>query len=970
MSRYAGVWVALKLVADMLDGSASVAVSDDRVRLVQPTDFAMPEGGLGIRWPDPPLVQEERLHRHKLYAALAFARANGLDRVVLDSPAPRIGIVTGGKTYPDVRQALDDLGIDEAFASEIGLRVYKVGMTWPLEREGARRFAEGLDEVVVIEEKRAIIENQFKEQLYNWDAAKRPRVIGKFDEDRNLILPSFDELTPARIARVIAHRLAPFVTTDRIRDRLAFLEAKERQLTAEPAPISRIPYFCAGCPHNTSTKVPEGSRALAGIGCHYMAIWMDRSTATFTQMGAEGATWIGQAPFTETRHVFQNLGDGTYVHSGLLAIRATVAAGVNITYKILYNDAVAMTGGQPVEGHPSVAQISHQLYGEGIRRIAVVTDEPGKYPSDAGFAAGVTIHHRRELDALQRKLREIKGTSVLLYDQMCATEKRRRRKRGLIEDPDVRVVINEEVCEGCGDCGRVSNCLAIVPVETEFGRKRQIDQSACNKDLSCRDGFCPSFVTVRGARPRRRAVAGLDGLGPEGLPEPALPALDEPYGILVTGVGGTGVVTVGAILGMAAHLEGKGVGVLDQTGLAQKYGAVVSHLRIAASPEAIHAVKIAAGGARLMLGCDLVVAAGFDALAKLRDGATTAVVNAHESPTGDFTRKPDLEFPAGRLKRRIVEAVGDARAHFLDATAIATALFGDALATNFFMVGLAYQMGLVPVGSAAILRAIELNGMAVAMNAAAFAAGRHTALDPARVAGLVERARPVPAHRRLAATPEEAFERRAGHLTAYQNRGLAERYRAFVARAQAAEAAQAGGLTGLAEAVARGYHKVLAYKDEYEVARLYVEGAFAAQIAAAYEGRPRLEVHLAPPILAERDPLTGAPRKRAFGPWVFVLFRLLARLKGLRGTVLDPFGRSPERRAERALIATYEAAVTEARDRLDHDNHDLVVEIARFVEPIRGFGHVKDANRAAALARLDELMTLLRAGPRTRRAAE
>jgi len=970
ISRYAGVWVAMKVVADTVDGSASVQVGTDRVRLIEPTDFTMPEGGLNIRWPDPPLVQEERLHRHKLYAALAYARANRLDRVVLDSPNPRFGIITTGKTYLDVRQALDDLGIDEAMARQIGLRVYKVAMSWPLEREGARRFAEGLEEVLVVEEKRAVIENQLKEQLYNWDVKDRPRIIGKFDEERNLILPSFDELTPARIARVIARRIGRFFTSEDIRDCLAFLEAKERALTTEPAPISRIPYFCSGCPHNTSTKVPEGSRALAGIGCHYMALWMDRSTATFTQMGGEGASWIGQAAFTETSHVFQNLGDGTYVHSGLLAIRAAVAAGVTMTYKILYNDAVAMTGGQPTEGHPSVAQITHQLYGEGVRRIVVVTDEPDKYPIDAGFAAGVTVHHRSELDAVQRSLRATAGVTALIYDQVCATEKRRRRKRGLMADPDVRVVINEDVCEGCGDCSRTSNCLSVVPVETEFGRKRQIDQSSCNKDLSCVEGFCPSFVTVRGGRMRKRRAAGADGLGPEALPEPSEPTLDEPFGILVTGVGGTGVVTVGAILGMAAHLAGRGVGVLDQTGLAQKYGAVVSHVRIGRRPEDIHAVKIAAGGADLLLGCDLVVAAGFDALAKLREGRATALINAHESPTGEFTRKPDLVFPGARLRARIETAVGPGHAHFLDATTIATHLFGDAIATNLFMVGWAYQKGLIPLPGAAILRALELNGAAVALNTAAFHAGRHAALDPDGLVRQVRAAEPAPSHRQLSATTEDVVARRARHLAAYQDQALAERFRAFVGRAADAERTRAEGMTGLVDAVARGYHKVLAYKDEYEVARLYTDPAFAARIAGQFEGSPRLEVHLAPPILGERDPVTGHARKRTFGPWVFALFRVLARLKGLRGTPFDPFGRTAERRAERALIATYEQAVTEALERLDHDSHSLVAEIARLPEQVRGFGHVKEANRVKALAWLDELMGLLRAGPHAARAAE
>ncbi len=609
LSRYSGCWVAFKTIADTVESSAPVYVDPHRVEIVEPSDFEMPPGGLNIRWPDHWMAQEERLMRHKLYAALAFARANRLDKVVIDSPKRRFGIVTAGKSYLDVRQALDDLGIDEHLAAEIGLTVYKVAMTWPLERNGIRHFAEGLEEILVVEEKRALVENQLKEQLYNWREDVRPRVVGKFDEAYNILLPAYDELTPARIARVIAQRIERFFTSERIKDRLAFLEAKERALSAKGQDFKRIPYFCSGCPHNTSTNVPEGSRAMAGIGCHFMALWMDRRTATFTHMGGEGVPWVGQAPFTEEKHVFANLGDGTYFHSGLLAIRAAVAAKVNITYKILYNDAVAMTGGQPHDGPLTVPQITQQVYAEGVRQIAVVTDEPDKYPAGTAFAPGVKVHHRDELDAVQKALREWSGVSVLVYDQTCAAEKRRRRKRGKFPDPPKRVLINEAVCEGCGDCGVQSNCLSVVPVETEFGRKRQIDQSSCNKDFSCLKGFCPSFVTVNGGQLRKRkGVAQRDDLF-AALPAPRLPDLGTgPYNILVTGVGGTGVVTIGALLGMAAHIEGKGVSVLDMTGLAQKGGAVISHVRIAPRPEDIHAVRIAAGEANLVLGCDLVVA--------------------------------------------------------------------------------------------------------------------------------------------------------------------------------------------------------------------------------------------------------------------------------------------------------------------------------------------------------------------------
>ncbi len=958
MSRYAGTWVALKAVAETLDSSASVTVDPARVTIALPDDFEMPPGGLNIRWPDAPMDQEYRLHRHKVYAALAFARANRLDRTVIDAPRPRLGIVTTGKSYLDVRQALDDLGIDDALAAEIGIRLYKVAMPWPLEPEGARAFAEGLEEILVVEEKRALIENQLKEQLYNWDPAVRPRVIGKFDEAGEWILPSVDELTPARVARAIAARIGRFFTSETIVQRLAFLEAKEKAMAGRAAPIERMPYFCSGCPHNTSTKVPEGSRALAGIGCHYMAMWMDRETDTFTQMGAEGVTWVGQAPFTDTPHVFQNLGDGTYFHSGLLAIRAALAANVNITYKLLYNDAVAMTGGQPVDGQLSVPQITHQLYGEGVRRIAVVSDEPEKYPRDTDFADGVTIHHRDELDRLQRELRELSGTSVLIYDQTCATEKRRRRKRGTMPDPARRVVINTAVCEGCGDCGIASNCLSVIPVETEFGRKRVIDQSSCNKDFSCLNGFCPSFVTVEGGSLRRPQARVRDVVAE--LPEPDLPALETPYGILITGVGGTGVVTIGALIGMAAHLEGKGVTVLDMAGLAQKYGAVISHLRIARRPGDIHAVRIAAGGARLLLGCDLVVAAGFDSLAKVTPGETHAVVNAHESPTGAFTRDPDLEFPGAELRRLVADVAGSGNVEFLDATRLATALLGDSIATNLFLVGLAYQKGLVPVSHEAIERAIELNGVAVEANLRALRWGRLCAIDRDAVEAAAAEAAPASAEAPMSASLDEIVARRTADLTGYQNAAYAGRYSGLVERVREAETASAGGMTGLAEAVARYYHKLLAYKDEYEVARLYTGDAFRRQIAEQFEGDFKLRFHLAPPLIAARDPDSGHLKKSAYGPWMMAAFRVLARFKGLRGSAFDPFGYAPDRRTERRLIVEYEAVVEALIAGLDHDNHALAVEIATIPEHIRGYGHVKAAHLATAKAREADLLAAFR----------
>jgi indolepyruvate ferredoxin oxidoreductase len=962
MSRYSGCWVAFKTIAETVDSSASVEIGPERIEIVQPDDFEMPPGGLNIRWPDQPLEQEYRLHKYKLYAALAFARANRLDRIVIDSPRPRFGIVTTGKSYLDVRQALDDLGIDDAHAADIGMRLYKVAMSWPLEREGIRRFAEGLEEILVVEEKRAVIENQFKEQLYNWREDVRPRVIGKFDENRNWILPSNGELTPAQIARVIAGRIARFHTSPRIAERLAFLEAKERQLGANVVPFYRTPYFCSGCPHNTSTKVPEGSRALAGIGCHYLAQFMDRSTATFTQMGGEGAPWIGQAPFTETPHVFANLGDGTYTHSGVLAIRAAVAAKVNMTYKLLFNDAVAMTGGQPIDGGLTVPTLTRQLEAEGVGRITVVSDEPEKYAAGVDFAPGTKVRHRDDLDAVQRELREIAGVTAIVYDQTCAAEKRRRRKRGRFPDPAKRIFINDLVCEGCGDCSKTSNCLSVVPVETEFGRKRAIDQSSCNKDYSCIEGFCPSFVTVIGGGLKKHRAADLDVNGLPALPEPAHPSLDNPYGILVTGVGGTGVVTIGALLGMAAHLEQKGCTVLDMTGLAQKGGAVYSHVRIARSPDQIHAVRIAAGGANLLLGCDLVVSASPDALSKLEPAHSRAIVNSHETITGDFTRNPDLAFPSRDMQRSIAEATGPDNTEFLDATRLATGLLGDSIASNLMMLGHAYQRGLVPLSAEAIERAITLNAVAVEFNLDAFRWGRRAALDPALVEARAAGYTAVPMSHQLSETLDQVIERRIAFLRDYQDAAYAARYTAWVRRVREAEAACLPGATELTRSVARALFKLMAYKDEYEVARLYTETDVLKRIAERFEGPYRINFHLAPPLLGDRDPETGHLRKRSFGPWMLPVFRILSRLRRLRGTPFDIFGRSEERRLERRLIGDYETVLDEILLRLSPANHAVAVELASLPLEIRGFGHVKRANLTQVKAREAALLAHFRLG--------
>ena len=1004
MSRYSGCWVGMKAISDTVETSSGVFLDADRIQTVLPTDFAVPAGGLSIRWPDKPLEQELRLQRYKVYAAMAYARANHLNRVVIDSPRARLGIVTSGKSYLDVRQALDALGIDDALAAEIGLRVFKVGMTWPLDPEGVRHFAEGLDEILVVEEKRQIIEYQLKEQLYNWRENVRPRVVGKYDESgeweglgADWLLPAAGELTPAGIARVIAGRLARFYTSARIQAELDFLDSKERALAQPRTDMVRVPHFCSGCPHNTSTKVPAGSRALAGIGCHYMATWLDpEHTQTFSQMGGEGVAWVGQARFTETKHVFANLGDGTFAHSGLLAIRQAVSAKVAITYKILFNDAVAMTGGQAIEGSLTVPQVIAQVAAEGVERIVVVTDEPEKY-GGAGIAlpGDIKVHHRRDLDAVQRDLRDYPSVSVLIYDQTCAAEKRRRRKRGTYPDPAKRVVINDRVCEGCGDCSAQSNCMSVVPVETEFGRKREIDQSSCNKDFSCVEGFCPSFVTVTGGSLRKgRALDPVGGLGAAGglassggleqtapgvaddadwsLPEPAIVGLDRPFGILVTGVGGTGIVTIGALLGTAATLEGKGASVLDFAGLAQKGGPVWSHIRIAPQQDALHAARIAAGEADLVLGCDIVVAVAEDSLAKMRAGVTRAVVNSDFSVTSDFVRTfaaqansgdiahvHDPVFPLGTMEQEIRDAVGPGRLDCVDATRIATALMGDAIATNLFMVGFACQKGLLPVSAAAILRAVEMNGAAVAMNQRAFLWGRRAAVDLAAVQAVATPVASRPASRTLSVDPDTMVARRVADLTAYQNAAYAARYAARVAQARAAEARVLPGQTDYAEAVARGLYKLMAIKDEYEVARLYTGTDFLARIGAMFEGDFTLQFNLAPPLLSRRDPATGLPRKRIFGRWMLTLFRILVPLRRLRGTKLDPFGYSSERRTDRRLRGAYEALLDRLATQLSADNHAVAVELAAVPDLIRGYGHIRARHIAHAVTRQAELLTHL-----------
>jgi indolepyruvate ferredoxin oxidoreductase len=982
MSRFSGCWIAMKAIADTVETSAGVELDLHRVTTRIPTDFEMPSDGVNIRWPDQPLAQELRLQRYKVYAAMAYVRLNGLSRIIMDSPRPRLGIITTGKSYLDVREALDELGIDEAAAAEIGIRLYKVAMPWPLDSEGVRNFAQGLDEVLVVEEKRQLIEYQLKEQLYNWREDVRPRVVGKYDDKGEWELPMHDwqlpaagELTPSGIARVIAQRIARFHIGPRIIERLDFLAAKERELAQPHAGMLRVPHYCSGCPHNTSTRVPEGSRALAGIGCHYMATWLYPATQTFSAMGGEGVAWVGQAPFTETKHVFANLGDGTYMHSGILAIRQALAAKVPITYKILYNDAVAMTGGQPIEGALTVPQIVRQVAAEGVERIEVVTDEPTKYTGALKLPDGTPVHHRRELDAVQRDLREYPGVSVLLYDQTCAAEKRRRRKRGTYPDPAKRVVINDRVCEGCGDCSATSNCMSVVPVETEFGRKREIDQSSCNKDFSCVEGFCPSFVTVLGGSLQKGKAPQPSTEHQWDLTEPTPPALDRPYGILVTGVGGTGVVTIGALLGTAATLEGKGATVLDMAGLAQKGGPVWSHVRIAAQQDELFASRIAAGEANLVLGCDVVVTVADDTLIKMRCGKTHAVVNtdfsvtsdfvrafAEQANSGDVTHVPDPQFPLEAMEKVIADAVGGGNFTAIPATRIATALLGDSIATNLFMVGHAWQQGRIPLRAESILKAIEMNKAAVEMNKAAFLWGRRAAADLGIVEAVAVSQAALPDSRILSTGLDETIARRVADLTAYQSRRYARRYERLVQRVRKTEEKIAPGHSELAEAVARCYYKLLAYKDEYEVARLYTQTDFFQHLGGMFEGDYKIVLNLAPPLWARRDKITGVPRKHEYGPHTLPLLKFLAHMKFLRATPLDVFAYSEDRRLDRSLLSRYERVLNEVLAQLTTENHAVAVELAALPEAVRGYGHIRRRHAGHAAEREEELLAQFRGG--------
>jgi len=980
MSRFAGVWAGIKCVKDNIEQSGSIDGDVDRLPIIVPEDFEMPAGGLGIRRVDNVLEKEARLFDYKIPAVHAFTRANKLDRYILDGGgAPKIGIITTGKSYLDTEEALDILGIGKLRAAALGLRLYKLGVTWPLEPQGAARFAESLDLVIVVEEKRSLIETQLKELLYG--RPKAPVIIGKRDEKGLALFPSHSALEPLQIARAIGERLLERTKDADLWLRMEELEALSSKVANVPGIIERVPYFCAGCPHNTSTVVPEGAHAYAGIGCHYMVQWMDRSTEGFTHMGGEGANWIGEEPFSKMNHVFQNIGDGTYVHSGSLAIRAAIAASTTMTFKILFNDAVAMTGGQGLDGQLNVPQLAHEMTAEGASKVVVVAEDPSKYPSRSDFPPSVTIHHRDELEAVQRELREVPGVSVLIYDQTCAAELRRRRKRGMASDPPERVLINDLVCEGCGDCGIQSNCVAIVPLDTEFGRKRAIDQSACNKDYSCLKGFCPSFVTVSGAELRGAKSAGAFSDEPDAgpalpplpdidkIPEPELPDLSRPFSMVITGVGGTGVITLGALVGMAAHLEEKGVGIIDMSGLAQKGGAVAVHLRVGAHPRDIKSIRASASGADVVLGCDLVVAASDPVLSVVLKGVTSVIANDHEMMTGDFTREPDLHMPMDEMRNALAERAGAEASRFIEAHTLAKSLLGDVMFANVFLLGYAFQLGKLPVSAKALEEAIELNGVAVQRNLDAFGWGRFAAQNPQDLENLLSSVTQLPEAAARPKTLDDVIARRVEFLTDYQNEKYAGGYKSRVEAIRRLETEHAPGSSALANAVAQGLFKLMAYKDEYEVARLYTGEAFKRQLESTFTGKPKLKFHLAPPVFSKVDPLTGRPAKRRFGPWMMRLFGLLVRFKWLRGTAFDPFGHSEDRLLERRLLEDYEAVLDEIPQWLNPDTIGMAVELASLPETIRGYGPLKKQAATAADLRRKELLSVLRGDSKERQHA-
>jgi len=963
MSRYSGCWIGCKLVNETIEQTLTTDFDPEQHVIKIPDIGPLPPGGVHFQPPQNfnPVLEEANLRRYKLPLVKRFARANLIDRLVVGNAQARFGVVVAGKMWHDIRLALQMMGIDEARAQALGFAVYKVGMIWPLEDAGLLEFAQGKEELCFVEEKTSFVEAQAAEILYN--TALHPRITGKTDGAGNALLPADVAVEPIELAGLLASRLKANGLWDKaLQERVEATRSCHRALlaVAAPADVKRIPYFCSGCPHNTSTKVPEGSRAMAGIGCHAMAIWARPGTLTFSQMGGEGNNWVGMHHFTNRKHVFQNLGDGTYYHSGLLAIRGAVASGASITYKILYNDATAMTGGQPVDGPISVSAIAHQVANEGVKKIVLVTDDPRRH-ANTSLPAGVRIEHRDRLDAVQQELREIQGCTILLYEQTCAAEKRRRRKKGNFPDPDRRMFIYDAVCEGCGDCSTQSTCVSIEPKETEVGRKRLINQSTCNKDYSCVKGFCPSFVTVEGGKPKRPSAVSIPQALFDSMPLPAMtPLNDEAFGIMISGIGGTGVITVGAVLAMAAHLEGKAASVFDMTGLAQKNGAVHSHLQVADATARLKANKLGLGDARLALGFDMIAALSDEAFRTFDAKSTTFIGNNRVQPTAMLNMDPDARVDFSLLARKLGEKLPAERVKYVDATGLALALTGDSIASNFFLVGYALQLGVLPLSLESIQRAIELNNVQVKFNQRALNLGRLWAHNPESVTEALGKAAPLPAQAPVQSV-QTVVESRVKFLTDYQDAAYALRYSALVERVRAVERKIAGSEGALSMAVAKYFAKLMAYKDEYEVARLYSLPDFRKKLDAEFDNIRSLRLNMAPPLFAKRDPETGRLRKREYGSWMLTAMGLLARFRSLRGSAFDIFGRSAERHMERGLISEYEQRITSLLGELTVERLAVAVKIAEVPEHIRGFGHVKEQHVERARASWQQLADELRA---------
>ncbi|OYU34452.1 indolepyruvate ferredoxin oxidoreductase family protein [Novosphingobium sp. PASSN1] len=950
LSRHSGSWVAVKCVNEVVEQTATVDIDLDNFKPVLPAITAMPTGGLHatVR-PFNPLQTEQIVNDFRLPLIAPFVRANRIDRAIFRATAPQLAIVSAGKSYGDVLQALSLLRLDAVSASAIGISLYKVGCIWPLDGESLAEFARGHATLLVVEEKKSFLEAQAASALINDRAA--PRLIGKVDEEGRTLLSSTLQLEPADIAVAIANRLEHLgllcVELGILRDGLS----QRKQLTAVANnAIKRSPFFCSGCPHNRSTRIPDGSLSMTGIGCHTMANFVRPEEALLpAQMGGEGGNWLGLAPFTTTPHMFQNMGDGTYYHSGLLAIRAAVSARVNITYKILYNDAVAMTGGQPVDGPISVSEMAQQVRHEGVSRIVILSDNPDHHRSDPSFPPGVTIGHRDELDRIQRELREIPGCSVLIYEQTCAAEKRRRRKQGRFPDPAMRMFIADKVCEGCGDCSVQSTCVSIMPKPTAFGTKRMIDQSSCNKDYSCNEGFCPSFITVRGAEPRKPEAVAIDESIFAELP--AAPIRPGPCNLMVAGIGGTGVITVGALIGMAAHIDGYAASLFDMTGLAQKNGAVFSHIRIADKPAELHTQRLGHGEADVLLAFDLVAALAPEAANSCAEGRTRAIANINVAPTAAFQFDRDATIEPNLLLEQLARQIGLDAVTSVEATTLAKELLGDTIAANLMLVGIAHQRGMLPVSTHAIEAAIRLNRVAVTLNLAAFRLGRLFVDDPGRVSAMQK----VP----IASSPEldsiEAVVAHwSAHLCSYQDEALAQRYREFIDRVAEAEAAVRPGSSTLTKVVARNYARLLAVKDEYEVARLLTDPALHAQIRNEFSEGAVLSFNLAPPFLGGRTP-NGRPRKREFPAQLMMpVLRLLAKMKWLRGTPFDLFGWHAERRAERRLLAHYEALVAQVTAELTAETIEHATATLGRIDAVRGFGPVKENAMQTYMAKVTE----------------